>query len=168
MRAGNVIGGGDWSLDRIVPDAIYALTQNKQINIRNPNATRPWQHVLDPLSGYLHLGAKLYLEPKKYSGAWNFGPSNKSIQTVHDLVAKIINFWGEGSAAFAEETNHLHETTKLNLNCDKAQEFLGWYPRWNFERSVLQTVSWYKKITQGISALQMSSQQINDYMESSV
>lgn len=165
VRAGNVIGGGDWALDRIVPDSIKALQNKQSMIIRNPSSTRPWQHVLEPLSGYLLLAAKLYSSPKDYMGAWNFGPRGESIRTVQDLAKKIINCWGDGQMQVNTQDGAPHEARLLHLNCDKAQYLLGWHPRWDFDRAVDETVRWYRGVFLGEPALQISKQQIKDYME---
>ena len=165
VRAGNVIGGGDWAIDRIVPDCIKSLQSGQPIMVRNPNSTRPWQHVLEPLSGYLLLTAKIYNNPEKYSGAWNFGPRGESICSVQDLAERIVDFWGKGEVQVSIQHDAPHEARLLHLNCDKAQQFLGWHPRWNFDHAVEETTHWYKEVTAGKPALQISRQQIKDYME---
>ncbi len=165
VRAGNVIGGGDWALDRIVPDCIKALQSGQSIILRNPASTRPWQHVLEPLSGYLLLAAKIYSSPKKYSGVWNFGPRGESIRTVHDLVKRIVEFWGKGNIRINRQQNALYEAKMLHLNCDKAYQILGWQPCWDFDHAVDETVRWYKEVISGKPALQISKQQIKKYME---
>lgn len=166
VRAGNVIGGGDWALDRIVPDAIRALRADKPIALRNPNSTRPWQHVLEPLSGYLMIAARLLREPQRYAGAWNFGPRGESIRTVQALAEAAARQWGGGKVQVAQEANAVHEAGLLHLNCDKAHQLLGWHPLWDFERTVAETVQWYREVTSGASALDVSSRQIRNYMES--
>jgi len=165
VRAGNVIGGGDWALDRIVPDSIKALQTKQPIILRNPSSTRPWQHVLEPLSGYLLLAAKLYESPKEFLGSWNFGPRGESIRTVEDLAKRIVSFWGEGELQVKAQDNAVHEARLLCLNCDKAQQSLGWHPRWDFDRAVDETVSWYKQVFFGEPGLTVSRRQIKDYME---
>ena len=165
VRAGNVIGGGDWALDRIVPDCIKALQSGQPIIVRNPKSTRPWQHVLEPLSGYLMLAIGIYNDPKKYSSAWNFGPGGESIRTVQNLAEKIVKSWGKGDVQANIQHDAPHEARLLQLNCDKAQQILGWYPRWNFDRMVDETARWYKEETSGKPALQISRQQIKSYME---
>ncbi len=163
VRAGNVIGGGDWSIDRIVPDSIKALQSRHPIVIRNPNATRPWQHVLEPLSGYLLLAAKLYQSPVEFSGAMNFGPRNDSFHTVQSLVERIVAFWGKGELQINVDPNAPHESTLLHLNCDKAEQILDWHPRWDFGQAVDETTHWYKEVDSGKQALQISKQQIKEY-----
>lgn len=166
VRAGNVIGGGDWAVDRIVPDAIRALRSGRSLEIRNPSATRPWQHVLEPLSGYLLAATRLLEHPKRYSGAWNFGPDAESVCTVGDLAEMIVAEWGSGKIVPAPNASNLHEANLLHLNCDKARQLMQWRPRWAVGRAVAQTVSWYKGIHNGCSALTLSTKQVLDYMES--
>jgi len=165
VRAGNVIGGGDWARDRIVPDCIRAVRSRQPIEIRNPSATRPWQHVLEPLSGYLLTAAKLYAAPKEFSGAWNFGPDDESVRTVKDLAEQLISCWGEGTLDTPQQQDAPHEAHLLHLNCEKAQRLLGWRSQWNFVEGVSETVRWYREITDGGDALQISRQQIAKYME---
>jgi len=164
VRAGNVIGGGDWSPDRIIPDAIRALREKRPVVIRNRNATRPWQHVLDPLYGYLSLACKLAEDPERYSGAWNFGPENSCIRSVGELVESVISMWGAGSAQYSPEGNAPHEARLLGLNCDKAHQELGWHPQWDFKRAVGETVHWYRSWNDGGDALSLSLEQIRSYM----
>jgi len=160
-RAGNVIGGGDWSANRIIPDTIRALTQKKSIIIRNPSSTRPWQHVLEPLSGYLNIASKLLMNPKKYSGSWNFGPDSSSIKTVHELVKLAVTQWGSGKIDIIKERNAPHEAGLLHLNCDKANSLLKWNVTWGFYKSVINTVDWYKKIVlQKLPAIEVTKDQI--------
>ena len=143
-RAGNVIGGGDWAKDRIVPDCIRALQNNQSIEIRSPLATRPWQHVLEPLSGYLLLASKLMENGEKYSGAWNFGPNDESIIHVKEVVEKIIDNWGEGNWSDLSKPNTLHEAKSLSLDCTKAKTYLKWKPVFNIDDAIELTVDWYK------------------------
>lgn len=164
VRAGNVIGGGDWSLDRIVPDCITALLNHKPIILRNPSATRPWQHVLEPLYGYLLLGNQLYHEPKIFSGSWNFGPHNDSIRNVESLTREIIELWGDGLIQCNVSKDAPHEANILHLNCDKANYILGWHPCWNFDQTIKETVYWYKGWSQGQKASRLTKEQINKYM----
>lgn len=124
VRAGNVIGGGDWASDRIVPDAMRALKSDNPILLRNPDSTRPWQHVLEPLSGYMILAANLLFEPKKFSGAWNFGPRAESIRTVKELAEAVVKYWGSGRVLVDRDMNAPHEAGLLHLNCDKANQLL--------------------------------------------
>ena len=165
VRAGTVIGGGDWSPDRIVPDCIKALSQHKPIVLRNPKATRPWQHVLEPLSGYLLLAANLYREPQSYSGSWNFGPRTDSVATVEDLAHKMIACWGSGEIQISGTPQDWHEAGLLQVNCDKAHQKLGWYPRWNFEQTVRHTMEWYKQADDGEAVRKITKSQIDQYVE---
>jgi len=165
-RAGNVIGGGDWSDNRIVPDCIRALHNDLPITLRKPEATRPWQHVLEPLSGYITLAAKLANDPKRYSGAWNFGPNGETSRSVLDVAERIVKQWGHGNVEVAQLEETLHEAGLLGLNCDKAHQLLAWAPRWGFERTLVETVDWYKALSQHESAAEISSMQIKRYMES--
>jgi CDP-glucose 4,6-dehydratase len=145
VRAGNVIGGGDWQKDRIIPDCIGALESNKPIEIRNPNATRPWQHVLEPLSGYLLLASRMYEDPQKFCGAWNFGPNYDSIITVGEVADKVVAYWGNGSWIDMSNENVPHEAKLLSLDISKAKLYLKWFPIWDTEKAIEQTVDWYKE-----------------------
>lgn len=166
VRAGNVIGGGDWSTDRIVPDCIRALTNNKPIELRNPHATRPWQHVLEPLSGYLHLAACIYENPGQFGGSsYNFGPEGREMHTVQDLAEELVAAWGSGKIKITRKATDLPEAGLLHLNCDKAHHVLGWYPKWGFKKTVGQTAAWYKAVKDGESAGSITRQQIIEYME---
>lgn len=164
VRAGNVIGGGDWSEDRIVPDSIKALQKGEPIFLRNPSSTRPWQHVLEPLSGYMLLAARLHTSPKGYSGSWNFGPGKNAVNTVQDLTERIISHWGDGRIETAGAGEGPYESRLLHLNCDKAFYTLGWHPRWDFDRTVRETTLWYRDIWQGKAALPKTKEQITAYM----
>lgn len=143
-RAGNVIGGGDWSCDRLIPDCIRALMANHEILLRNPDAVRPWQHVLEPLGGYMLLAQRLYENGRMYSQAWNFGPDGNEPRTVEWIVKKLCGKWGGPSTYRVVEEKHLHETSYLKLDCVKAKKALGWYPRWDEERALDKTIEWYK------------------------
>ena len=144
-RAGNVIGGGDWALDRIVPDCVRALSKNEPIVVRNKVATRPWQHVLEPLSGYLWLGSQLSKgdsQPLALASGFNFGPGLSSNRSVADLVAQITKYW-PGQVDYQINPKSVHEAKLLNLAIDKSQHYLGWCPVWNFNRTIEETVGWY-------------------------
>ncbi|MFL5322271.1 MAG: CDP-glucose 4,6-dehydratase [Myxococcaceae bacterium] len=155
-RAGNVIGGGDWAKDRIVPDAISALRHGKAIGVRNPDAVRPWQHVLEPLSGYLTLAARLLeKDAARYCDAFNFGPEADSARPVKQLVEQIVKSWGEGSWEDQRDPNARHEATLLKLAIDKASAMLSWQPRWSFEECVTHTVEWYRAQAKGASAAEL-------------
>ncbi len=148
VRAGNVIGGGDWAEDRIVPDAIRSLSLAEAIPVRNPLATRPWQHVLEPLGGYLLLAQNIYeandQDKSKLCSAFNFGPRLDSNRSVRDLIETILQHW-QGSWSDRSDPNAVHEANLLNLVTDKAFHLLGWQPKWDFERTIKETVFWYKE-----------------------
>lgn len=145
VRAGNVIGGGDWALDRIIPDCIKAIEVGEPILIRNKNAVRPWQHVLEPLSGYMLLARKMWEEPTKYSEGWNFGPRAESISTVWDVASKIIASYGKGELKDMSNPNAVHEANLLMLDISKAKFKLGWEPRMNIDQCVTLVADWYKR-----------------------
>ncbi len=163
VRAGNILGGGDWGTDRLVPDIIKALLAGEPIVLRNPRATRPWQHVLDPLAGYLLLATNLYHYPKIFSGSWNFGPSGEAIHTVLDLAEKIISYWGAGKITMEKQQDAPYEAGMLHLNCDKARRLLGWRPKWAFDKTVKETVLWYRDVMSGESATSLTERQIKAY-----
>ena len=167
VRAGNVIGGGDWAEDRIVPDCMRALRAGKSIVLRKPGATRPWQHVLEPLAGYVTLAAALGRDPGRYSGAWNFGPDTDAARSVHELAHGIVRAWGSGEIELQPAESDPHEAGLLHLNCDKARLALGWRPRWGFARTVDETVAWYRAVASGTDADAASAAQIDAYVESS-
>lgn len=161
-RAGNVIGGGDWAKDRIIPDIIRALQKNKVINVRNPKAVRPWQHVIEPLSGYLLLGQKIEENPKKYADIWNFGPMQDDNFTVQDLVKEAINIWGIGNFEKPNLENEPHEAGLLKLDINKAINELGWKPKWNVRRAIHETILYYKDASD--DPLKYILNQINSYI----
>jgi len=163
-RAGNVIGGGDWASDRIVPDCVRALQAGTLITIRSPRATRPWQHVLEPLSGYLKLGARLLESGHVYDGAWNFGPHVGDVRTVLDVANAIASQFENGSVVVDEPRDKPHEAHLLQLNSDKARQLLQWDTRWNFEQTLAATGGWYREVlVQGQSAEVVSRAQISAY-----
>jgi len=166
-RAGNVIGGGDWGTDRLVPDCIRALSSGKPIGIRSPHAVRPWQHVLEPLGGYLQLGAALWQDPQKYSGAWNFGPENGSHLTVAAMTDRLIKYWGEGKWEDLSDPQALHEANLLKLNCDKAHAELHWHSVLMIDECLQMTAEWYKAFYAGSSndsIYKFCTQQIAEYV----
>ena len=165
-RAGNVIGGGDWSADRIIPDAIRAFSAEEILQVRNPDAIRPWQHVLEPLSGYMILCEKMWYEPSTFSEGWNFGPEDESVRTVEDVTNKVSEFWGDHAAWQKSHGNHPHEATLLKLDIIKAKEKLGWSPKWDIDTALEKTVSWYKSYYNGINMYEMSLNQIAEYQAS--
>ena len=144
-RAGNVIGGGDWQKDRIIPDCIRALESNKPAEIRNPKATRPWQHVLEPLNGYLLLASRMYIEPQNFCSAWNFGPNFSSIISVGKVADKIVAQWESGDWINLSTENAPHEAKLLSLDISKANSYLKWFPVWNIDKTIEKTVEWYKE-----------------------
>jgi CDP-glucose 4,6-dehydratase len=144
VRAGNVIGGGDWGKDRLLPDCIRALVSSQPIGIRSPKSIRPWQHVLEPLSGYLWLGALLKEDPVRYSGAWNLGPEDDSHMTTVELVERLIHYWGEGTWQDHSVKDAPHEAKLLKLNCDKAHSELQWRAVLNLDDGLKMTADWYK------------------------
>jgi CDP-glucose 4,6-dehydratase len=162
-RAGNVIGGGDWAVDRIIPDCIRAIEAGETVRLRNPGATRPWQHVLEPLSGYLLLAARLYDEPKNYGGSWNFGPSTNEVRTVKDVAEVIVGHIGRGSVEVVKSQIQVHEARLLQLNCDKAHQLLGWYPRWHVDKTLEATALWYKIVMNGGNAEVITRAQIHEF-----
>lgn len=165
VRAGNVIGGGDWCPDRLIPDCIRALKKGEKIFIRNPGSTRPWQFVLEPLGGYLLLAAKMADDPTKFSGAWNFGPELQSSITVQSIVEEVIKNWG-GGEWFTEKNNNdkLHEAKLLTLDITKSKSKLKWFPVLNIKKSIEMTVDWYKKFVQE-NVFTICVSQINNYLE---
>ncbi len=145
VRAGNVIGGGDWAKDRIIPDCIRAIEKGEAIKIRNPKAIRPWQHVLEPLSGYILLAQKMYEDGVKYAEGWNFGPSLDSIITVWEMGQILIDKYNVGSLEDVSNPNEVHEAKLLSLDIAKARFLLGWKPKINIEETIEMTVDWYKR-----------------------
>ena len=143
-RAGNVIGGGDWAKDRIVPDIVRALNKSESLVLRNPTAVRPWQHVLDPIGGYLHLGTKMVDDPIEYADAWNFGPFADDSLTVGELVELAISVWGKGEFKTPPMTNQPHEAGLLKLDISKTINELGWQPQYNSLKAIEMTLEWYK------------------------
>ena len=165
-RAGNVIGGGDWAADRIVPDAMRALAAAKPIGVRNPAATRPWQHVLEPLGGYLLLAERLCQQPGQFEGAFNFGPQLEANRPVRELVEEALRHW-PGSWQDQSDPESPHEASLLNLVIDKAYHQLGWMPRWPFQITVERTVSWYRRCQeQAATALECCLDDLNTYLAS--
>ena len=142
-RAGNVIGGGDWAEDRLIPDCIRTLSKKQEITIRASRATRPWQYILEPLFGYLLLAALMYEYGAKYSDSWNFGPDDEKIITVEELVKLAIRYWGKGSYKL-DNLQHPHEASLLKLDTSKARTLLGWKPIYNINKTIKRTINWYK------------------------
>lgn len=164
VRAGNVIGGGDWALDRIIPDCIRALESGNPIEIRSPRAIRPWQHVLEPLSGYLLLAQKMWNAPADYCEGWNFGPRPESISTVWEVAQKVIENYGSDTLKDISNPNALHEAKLLMLDISKAKFRLGWEPRMNLSQCVALTVDWYKRYRQE-EVYEVCVEQIGRYLK---
>ena len=143
-RAGNVIGGGDWSQYRLISDIIFSVSQNKKVIIRNPNAIRPWQHVLEPLSGYLRVGQKLLEEEVEFAEAWNFGPSDEGNITVEKVIKYMKKYWSEIDYEINIDPDQFHEANLLKLDCSKAHTFLQWKDIWDIDKTFEKTVKWYK------------------------
>lgn len=163
-RAGNVIGGGDWALDRIVPDCMRALDAGQTIPVRNKVSTRPWQHVLEPLGGYLTLGAALAAGMRDAASGFNFGPDPKANRTVKELVTEILKH-RKGKWTDKSDPKAVHEAGLLNLDIRKAKRVLGWKPRWNFEETVARTVEWYAAVRAGADPRAVTRKQIDEYAE---
>lgn len=163
VRAGNVIGGGDWALDRIIPDCIKAIEANKTIEIRSPKAIRPWQHVLEPLSGYMLLASKMWEEPTKYCEGWNFGPNAESLADVWTVASEVVKDYGKGKLKDVSEPNALHEAKLLMLDINKAKFNLGWTPRMNLKQCISLTVDWYRNYEYK-SVYELCSTQILEYI----
>ena len=163
-RAGNVIGGGDWSADRLIPDAVKTWSKNKKLKIRYPEATRPWQHVLEPLSGYILLAQKLLENPIEFSEAWNFGPDQNSIKTVNDTLKLAASEWGGDVRWESSSENHPHEAKLLQLNSHKAKSILGWNSRTDYKKGVIDTIKWYKEYYRGNPEMkEVTLRQIQEY-----
>jgi len=164
-RAGNVIGGGDWAEDRLIPDIIKAFKNNEKVIIRNPKSTRPWQHVLEPLSGYLKLAEQLEKNGDQYAEAWNFGPAEIDARPVQWIVEKMAKLWGENANWINDKSKHPHEANYLKLDCSKAHMKLNWYPRWDLSETLLRIVEWHKLKDAHNNYRKLCLTQINDYME---
>jgi len=165
-RAGNVIGGGDWSPNRLIPDTINSLQKKKIIFVRNPNFNRPWQHVLEPLRGYLILAKKIFNEPEYYSGSWNFGTEKNTITSVLEIVKQVILIWGSGKLTVNKKNKFkFYEQKNLQLNISKSKKFLKWKPIFNVKKSIIFTVDWYKKVIINKSnPAKITVNQITEYM----
>ncbi|HWR58010.1 MAG TPA: CDP-glucose 4,6-dehydratase [Thermodesulfovibrionales bacterium] len=161
-RAGNVIGGGDFAKDRLVPDAVRALLKGTKIVVRNPLSFRPWQHVLEPLGGYLLLAQKLIENPQQYSGAWNFGPDEEA-RPVESVVGRICKKWGHNASYKIDKSEHPHEAHFLRLDCSKAKAKLGWHPRWNLDRAIDKVIEWTLAYREGRDLAKVCLAQIEEY-----
>jgi CDP-glucose 4,6-dehydratase len=163
VRAGNVIGGGDWAVDRLLPDCMRALADGGRIAIRNPHAVRPWQHVLEPLCGYLTLAERLAEDPAAFSEAWNFGPADEDARPVAWIADRIVALWGEDAAWSHARGDAPHEAASLKVDASKARLSLGWEPRLRLDEALAWTVEWYLRLAAGGSALRLTEQQIARY-----
>lgn len=162
-RAGNVIGGGDWAEDRLIPDIIRAFERHEPVVIRNPNATRPWQHVLEPLSGYLMLAQKLYQEGKTFAEGWNFGPRDQDVKPVNAILDHLVDCWGEGASWVLDQSTQPHEAQLLKLDISKAAARLNWGPKWTLEEALDRIVQWHHGWMAGDDIKAIILQQIKDY-----
>lgn len=162
-RAGNVIGGGDWALDRLIPDIMRAITQGESVIIRNPNAIRPWQHVLEPLRGYLTLAEALWESDSAYADAWNFGPNDEDAKPVSWIVERLTKLWGEGARWELDTTANPHEANYLKLDCSKAKAQLKWHPTLALEDTLDWIVEWYRHFLRGENVRQITENQIARY-----
>ena len=162
-RAGNVIGGGDWGEDRLVPDCVRAFLKGEDIVIRKPNSTRPWQHVLEPLNGYLMLAEKLYSVGNKFSQGWNFGPFDHDAKTVEWVVNRLCEKWNESEGYEIIKGPQPHEANYLKLDCSKARTVLGWTPKWNVERALDKVIEWTRGYQEGENIRDICHRQIDEY-----
>ena len=169
---GNVIGGGDQAADRIIPDCVRALTRGAPIAVRNPDAVRPWQHVLEPLGGYLLLGARLLGvgtdAPARFCEGFNFGPQTEATRPVRDVVRALLAAWGDGRWEDRSDPGAVHEAKLLRLSIEKAWAALGWSPRWGFERTIAETARWYRAWHEGAGRAELDalcSAQIRHYLD---
>lgn len=162
-RAGNVIGGGDWALDRLTPDIMNALIQNRTVVIRNPNAIRPWQHVLEPLKGYMVLMEKLWTHGAEYAEGWNFGPNDEDCKPVSWIVANLTRLWPTNIEWKLDSEENPHEATYLKLDCSKARERLGWSPKMNLNTALELVVDWYRAFLKKGDMRKFSEAQISRY-----
>ena len=165
-RAGNVIGGGDWALDRLVPDILRAFEADQPVVIRNPHSTRPWQHVLEPLSGYLVLAQQLYTQGQAYAEGWNFGPRDEDAQPVQWIVEKMVAQWGGNARWQLDGADHPHEAGYLKLDISKARHKLGWQPRWALAESLERILQWHKAWLGQQDMQKICHEQIAQYMKS--
>ncbi|MBW3697573.1 CDP-glucose 4,6-dehydratase [Vibrio sp. T187] len=164
VRAGNVIGGGDWAEDRLIPDILQAFSENRKVEIRSPYAIRPWQHVLEPLSGYITIAEKLYSEGSEFSEGWNFGPREDDAQPVEVIVNHLSHMWGDDAQWFLSQEVHPHEAHYLKLDCSKAKMRLNWQPVWNLEKTLEKIVSWQKAWLNGEDIKSYTINEIKEYM----
>ena len=162
-RAGNVIGGGDWAADRLIPDVMRAVLEGRDLLIRHPHAVRPWQHVLDPLCGYLTLAEGLWQDPERFSESWNFGPDESEALPVSTVLDRLGKLWGPGISWLFDDGAHPHEAQYLKLDCTKAKAKLGWEPQWNLNSALEATVQWYKAHQSRQDVRSVAERQIRSY-----
>lgn len=162
-RAGNVIGGGDWAADRLIPDILRAIETGQAVNIRSPHAIRPWQHVLEPLSGYLILAERLFTDGPAFAEAWNFGPADEDAKPVQWIVEQLTAQWGEGARWVLDNNPQPHEAHYLKLDCSKARNKLNWVPRWNLNRALQAITTWQRAYLQGQDMQSICQMQINEF-----
>jgi CDP-glucose 4,6-dehydratase len=163
VRSGNVVGGGDWAMDRLVPDLVRGFLEGDPVAIRSPEAIRPWQHVLDPLHGYLTVAERLWSDGSEVAEAWNFGPEESDARTVRELADRIVALWGEGASWRLDDEVHPPEATFLRLDCTKARERLGWRPAISFETALEWLVDWYREHSRGVDARELTLGRIADF-----
>ena len=163
VRSGNVIGGGDWSKERLIPDIIRAFEKKKVVSIRYPNSVRPWQHVLEPLTGYLLLAEQLYKDGKNYAGAWNFGPNETDAQEVRWIADRLTKLWGNGASWEIDKNKQPHEAKLLKLDCNKAKDYLGWVPRLPLSEALIMLVNWYQASSAKEDMQEFTLKQIKEY-----
>jgi CDP-glucose 4,6-dehydratase len=164
-RSGNVIGGGDWAGDRLIPDTLRAIEADQPVMIRNPHAIRPWQHVLEPLMGYLMLANKLYEKGAEFAEGWNFGPNEHDAKPVGWIVEKITEQWGSGATWVLDGQTHLHEANYLKLDCSKAKSEIDWQPRWNLEMAISKIIHWHRSYLGGEDMHRITLDQIDSYFK---
>jgi len=166
VRAGNVIGGGDWAGDRLIPDMLRAIASGQPVVIRNPRAIRPWQHVLEPLNGYMTLAEHMWGNGADFSEGWNFGPNDDDAMPVEWIIQKMTEKWGDGASWELDGRDHPHEAHYLKLDCSKAKSRLNWHPRWNIEQALEKIISWHRAYIAGKNMREISLAQIRDYENS--
>ncbi|TYA75027.1 CDP-glucose 4,6-dehydratase [Seonamhaeicola marinus] len=162
-RAGNVIGGGDWAEDRLIPDILRAFEKGKPVVVRNPLSTRPWQHVLEPLSGYLVLAQELYENGDIFAEGWNFGPKDEGCKPVEWILSRMVNSWGEGASWELDEKSNPHEAGFLKLDCSKAANRLQWQPKWNLEETLELIINWHQNFIKGNDVKRECLKEIKKY-----
>ena len=164
-RAGNVIGGGDWAKDRLIPDILRAFKKSEPVVIRNPLSTRPWQHVLEPLSGYLVLAQELYLNRDEFAEGWNFGPKDEDCKPVSWILDQMVTHWGNNASWSLDKNNNPHEAGFLKLDCSKASNRLKWNPKWNLQLTLKSIVDWHQLYSNGGDVKKQCLKEINNYIK---